>query len=64
MPSTLAITAPSAVAATDRARWGVYAVLTLFAAYYLLPLAIVVSDSFRSLPDHDALLPQLLRQHS
>ena len=51
MPSTLAMTAPSAAAATDRARWGVYAVLTLFAAYYLLPLVIVVSDSFRSLPD-------------
>ena len=29
----------------------VYAVLTLFAAYYLLPLAVVVLNSFRDLPE-------------
>ncbi len=34
-----------------RARIGVYAVLTVFALYYLLPLAVVVTNSFRSLAD-------------
>ncbi len=35
----------------QRARIGVYAVLALFALYYLLPLAVVVANSFRSLGD-------------
>ena len=34
-----------------RARLGVYAVLTVFALYYLLPLAVVVMNSFRDLGD-------------
>lgn len=46
--------APDAPAPPERGagpHWAVYAVLALFAAYYLLPLAIVLSDSVRSLPD-------------
>ena len=34
-----------------RAKTGVYAVLTLFAIYYLLPLVIVILNSFRDLPE-------------
>ena len=34
-----------------RAKAGVYFVLTLFAAYYLLPLAVVILNSFRDLPE-------------
>jgi glucose/mannose transport system permease protein len=33
------------------AKVGVYAVLTLFAAYYLLPLFVVILNSFRELPE-------------
>jgi glucose/mannose transport system permease protein len=34
-----------------RAKTGVYAVLTIFAVYYLLPLVIVILNSFRDLPE-------------
>jgi glucose/mannose transport system permease protein len=45
---------PSATSGTwrrARAKIGVYVILGLFAAYYLLPLAVVVLNSFRSLPE-------------
>jgi glucose/mannose transport system permease protein len=35
----------------DRAKLVVYALLGLFALYYVVPLAVVVVNSFRSLPD-------------
>jgi glucose/mannose transport system permease protein len=35
----------------SRAKIGVYAVLTLFAAYYLLPLVVVILNSFREVPE-------------
>lgn len=35
----------------NRAKIGVYVVLSVFAAYYLLPLAVVVLNSFRDLDD-------------
>ena len=35
----------------SRAKIGVYVVLTLFAAYYLLPLVVVIANSFRELPE-------------
>ena len=35
----------------SRVRIGVYVVLTLFAAYYLLPLVVVIANSFRELPE-------------
>ena len=34
-----------------RAKTAVYAVLTIFALYYLLPLAVVILNSFRDLPE-------------
>ncbi len=34
-----------------RAKFAVYAALTLFAAYYLLPLVVVIFNSFRDLPE-------------
>ncbi len=33
------------------ARWGLYLILLLFAAYYLLPLVVMVSTSFKSLDE-------------
>ena len=35
----------------SRAKIGVYVVLTLFAAYYLLPLFVVILNSFREIPE-------------
>ena len=35
----------------SRAKIGVYAVLVLFAAYYLLPLVVVILNSFREVPE-------------
>ncbi len=35
----------------NRAKLVVYALLSLFALYYLLPLGVVVLNSFRNLPD-------------
>ena len=35
----------------SRAKIGVYAVLIIFAAYYLLPLIVVILNSFRELPE-------------
>ena len=35
----------------SRAKVVVYAVLTLFAAYYLLPLWVVIANAFRDLPE-------------
>jgi glucose/mannose transport system permease protein len=43
--------ASSGVWRRSRAKLGVYVVLTLFAAYYLLPLVVVVLNSFRKLPE-------------
>jgi glucose/mannose transport system permease protein len=35
----------------SRAKIGIYVVLTLFAAWYLLPLVVVILNSFRPLPE-------------
>ena len=35
----------------SRAKMGVYAILVLFAAYYLLPLVVIILNSFRDLPE-------------
>ena len=52
MSSTaLDLRSPSGTWRRQRARFGVYVVLTAFALYYLLPLAVVVANSFRSLGD-------------
>jgi glucose/mannose transport system permease protein len=43
--------ATSGAATRARAKFGVYAVLVLFAAYFLLPLLVVILNSFRQLPE-------------
>jgi glucose/mannose transport system permease protein len=43
--------ATSGMGARTRAKFGVYTVLALFAAYYLLPLVVVILNSFRDLPE-------------
>jgi glucose/mannose transport system permease protein len=43
--------ATSGAGARFQAKFGVYAVLVLFAAYYLLPLFVVILNSFRDLPE-------------
>ena len=35
----------------NRAKIVVYVILTLFAAYYLLPLWVVIANAFRDLPE-------------
>jgi glucose/mannose transport system permease protein len=43
--------ASSGAGARARAKIGIYAVLVLFAAYFLLPLVVVILNSFRELPE-------------
>ena len=53
MPDVVAYD-PLGVAGTWRRRWAklvVYVLLGLFALYYVVPLAVVILNSFRSLPD-------------
>ena len=58
--STLRSSPPRArtIAAMSLARIGVYAFLTVFALIYLLPLVVVVANSFRDLPEitHNGLI--------
>ena len=45
---------PLGAAGTWRRRWAklaIYVLLGLFALYYVVPLAVVILNSFRSLPD-------------